>query len=53
MSWRGGHPADGQAYKAYNLAGTEAGPHLNIKTVFPRYVDFHVKDKTVARPFYL
>ena len=29
------------------------GTHLNIKTVFPRYGDFHVKDKTVARPSYL
>ena len=26
---------------------------LNIKTVFARYVDSHVKDKTVARPSYL
>ena len=26
---------------------------LNIKTVFPRYGDSHVKDKTVARPSYL
>ena len=24
------------------------GPRLNIKTVFPRYGDFHVKDKTVG-----
>ena len=28
-------------------------PRLNIKTVFPRYGDSHVKDKTVARPSYL
>ena len=28
----------------------QTGPHLNIKTVFPRYGDFHVKDKTVAKP---
>ena len=26
---------------------------LNIKTVFPKYVDSHVKDKTVVRPSYL
>ena len=26
------------------------GPRFNIKTVFPRYGDSHVKDKTVARP---
>ena len=25
----------------------ETGPRLNIKTVFPRYGDSHVKDKTV------
>ena len=25
-----------------------AGPRLNIKTVFPRYGDSHVKDKTVG-----
>ena len=29
------------------------GPCLSIKTVFPRYGDSHVKDKTVARPSYL
>ena len=29
------------------------GPCLNIKTVFPRYGDSHVKDKTVDRPSYL
>ena len=28
------------------------GPHLNIKTVFPRYEDSHIKDKTVAIPSY-
>ena len=28
-------------------------PRLNIKTVFPKYGDSHVKDKTVARPSYL
>ena len=27
--------------------------HLSIKTVFPRYGDSHVKDKTVPRPSYL
>ena len=26
-----------------------AGPRLNIKTVFPRYGDSHVKDKTVGK----
>ena len=26
----------------------KAGPCLNIKTVFPRYGDSHVKDKTVG-----
>ena len=29
------------------------GPRLNIKTIFPRYGDSHVKDKTVARLSYL
>ena len=33
--------------------GIWPGPHLNIKTVFSRYGDSHVKDKTVARPSYL
>ena len=25
-----------------------SGPHLNIKTIFPRYGDSHGKDKTVG-----
>ena len=29
------------------------GPCLNIKTIFPRYGDSHVKDKIVAIPSYL
>ena len=29
------------------------GPCLNIKTVFPKYGDSHVKDKRVMRPSYL
>ena len=29
------------------------GPHLNIRTVFPRCGDSNVKDKTVERPSYL
>ena len=29
------------------------GPRLNIKTIFPRYGDSHVKDKTVVRPSYI
>ena len=29
------------------------GPRLNIKTVFPRYGDSHVKDKTAVRTSYL
>ena len=32
-----------------NIPG-EPGLRLNMKTVFLRYGDFHVKDKTVARP---
>ena len=31
-------------------SGRCPGPCLNIKTVFPRYGDSHVKDKAVARP---
>ena len=31
----------------------DAGPCLNIHTVFPRYGDYHAKDKTIARPSYL
>ena len=30
----------------------KAEPCLNIKTVFSRYKDLHVKDKTVTRPSY-
>ena len=30
-----------------------SGPRLNTNTVFPRYGDSYVKDKTVARPSYL
>ena len=35
------------------LNALQAAPRLNIKTIFPRYWDSHVKDKTVARPSYL
>ena len=31
-----------------NSNGISPGPRLNIKTVFPRYGDSHVKDKTVG-----
>ena len=37
-----GHPPD-----------RRPGARLNTMTVFPRYGDFHVKEKTVARPSYL
>ena len=37
----------------WNILATAPGHRLNIMTVFPRYVDSHVKDKTVARPSYL
>ena len=30
-----------------------SGPHLKTKIVFPKYGDFHVKEKTVVRPSYL
>ena len=29
-------------------SSSTAGPRLNIKTIFPRYGDSHVKDKTVG-----
>ena len=32
---------------------TKPEPRLNMKTIFPRYGDSHVKDKTVVRPSYL
>ena len=35
------------------LGELDPGPCLNIKTVFPRNGDSHVKDKTVVRPSYL
>ena len=38
---------------ASTVSSLEHGPHLNIKTAFPRYGDSHVKEKTVARPSYL
>ena len=34
---------------AKTLVIQDPGPHLSIKTIFPRYEDFHVKDKTVSR----
>ena len=37
----------------YRLIIRSPGPRLNIKTVFPRYGDSHVKDETVTRPSYL
>ena len=36
-----------QAWVFYQIREI-AGPCLNIKTVFPRYGDSHVKDKTVG-----
>ena len=35
------------------ISRSRPGPRLNIKTIFPRYDNSHVKDKTVARPYYL
>ena len=37
----------------YKMVVMSSEPCLNVKTVFPRYGDSHVKDKTVARPSYL
>ena len=33
--------------------GCDPGPCLNIKTIFPRYGDSHVEDKTALWPSYL
>ena len=44
--------AGNEAFQAH-LTFSQTGPRLNIKTVFPRYGDSHVKDKTVSRPSYL
>ena len=35
-------------YGKYSFGKSDPGPRLNIKTVFPRYGDSHVKDKTVG-----
>ena len=48
--WKGdevsqGHACCNRAWRSQDL--------FNIKTVFPRYVDSHVKDKTVSWPSYL
>ena len=40
-------------YNDTSVNSNTAGSRLNIKTVFPRYGDSHVKDKMVARPSYL
>ena len=39
--------------KDKNKVQQTLGPRLNIKTIFPRYGDSHVKDKKVTRPWYL
>ena len=39
-------------HPVYKCGPKPSGPRLNIKTVFPRYGDSHVKDKTVVRPSY-
>ena len=44
---------DLQIVTRQDIIPREPGPCLNINTVFPRYEDSHVKDKTVTRPFYL
>ena len=36
----------------YQPSYSGPGPHLNIKTVFPRYGDYHVKDKVATGPSY-
>ena len=39
--------------QVFCMKDKDSGARFNIKTVFPRYGDSHVKDKTVARPSYL
>ena len=34
--------------EGYSADMVESGPRINIKTVFPRYGDSHVKDKMVG-----
>ena len=41
------------SHKAAQTKHKQSGPRLNIKTIFPRYGDSHVWDKTVERPSYL
>ena len=36
-----------------NAGQIDPGPRRNIKTIFSRYEDSHVKGKTVMRPSYL
>ena len=36
-----------------NISAVDSGPRLNIKSVFPRYGESHVKDKMIPRPSYL
>ena len=45
----------GRTYESKIVLCFVSGPgaNLNIKTVFPRYGDSHVKDETVTRPSYL
>ena len=39
-------------FKSFLMDDKDPGPLLNIKTVFPRYGDSHVKDKTAVRTSY-
>ena len=47
MTWQGTRQCQSWHWSA------TPGPHFNIKTIFPRYGDSHVKDKTVTKPSYL
>ena len=51
IHWRDRH--DGCQIFRIPTSHWYSGPRLNIKTVFPRHGDSHVKDRTVTRPSYL
>ena len=51
--WPNNRPTTHQQWLAWPGDPMSPGPRLNIKTVFPKYRDSYVKDKTVARPSYL
>ena len=47
------HADQGPAHITLSVISSQILPRFNIKTIFPRYGDSHVKDKTVVRPYHL